>query len=1613
MNPGFQQASHPVRNAVALAVALAFLPAVAWPMPSGEQVVAGQVAVDRLAADRMLIRQGTNAAIVNWDGFSIGIGEAVRIQQPAASSVMLNRVIGNDRSDIFGSLSANGRVFLVNPNGVLFAPSATVDVGSLVASTLAIDNADFLAGRYVFSAAGGSVINAGRISAADKGTVALLGGEVRNDGTIVARLGSVLLGAGGRMTLDLSGDGLTQLTISQGTLDALVANGGAVVADGGQVLLSAQALGEFVGTVVNQGGVVRARSLVERNGRIVLDGGDAGDTIVTGTVDASAPVAGTSGGEIQVLGHHVGIIDGATLDVSGSTGGGRVLVGGDYQGANADVRNAAATWFGPQASMRADAIDHGDGGTVILWSDGPTRAYGSISARGGQAGGNGGLIETSGHWLDTRGARVSASAAHGTPGHWLLDPFDIRIVSAALEGRTTNVDQQVAGGEWRFVAIEAPATVADADIVSALNGGTHVTVQTSTKLADATEESGDLSMDSAAAILYSGAAPVSLTLAAYRDIRIESGARIEAVGAGALAVDLNADMVGAGSGSVDISGASIITNGGALRIFGQSDPVNGFARGRLVAESVLPGVQITDTQISTGAGEVSIRGQGGPGAHGVILAGSAGATTITTTTGAVTIVGQGGAGADGFAAVLPGSAGGSGEDAGSGILVANTRITSAIGLIALDGAGAAGGDGGAGAVGAAGVRGEGDGQEGGAGEAGGAGGNGGYGGAGVSLGSGVVIVSSAGTVTLTGVGGSGGNAGAGGAGGEGGDGANGGPDGVVGGAGGSGGVGGSGGFGGAAGTGILLLGSVAPQLNVAGGLELRGGAGNDGNAGGGGAGGNGGDGGNSTLGAGGVGGDGGNGGFAGGVGSGVAGVAVLAGSSLVSSAGDILISGRSGFGGAGAAGGAAGLGGAGGVLSLGPGSVSSPDGADGIAGSGSNDSLGPDGVRILNSSVTANEISVIGIAATTGAPDADRVGGAGYSSFNTSMIASGMLDLRGIGGGAPGVGLGFQDILRSGTGDLRITGVTSAAGRVGLSLGAATVGGPTQRANIILRAANADASDSIALYSSGDGIFPATIQTSGALVLVPGGLSADGTAILTANAVPINVGSSARTGFELDPTDLSAISAATGSIIIGSNTHTGLIGTPATGLNLTSDLTLQNEGNGSAGISFGPLNVSGYTLTLASGGSLLQASGGALVADALLIRATRAAAVDLTAQPNSVNTLAVDPPASFAFVNGGPVVIGPLSSLGFSAGSDVVEVLTAPNSSSFGDFFVRTLSGSITLSQNITTLDPGSNITLVSATNFINDGGSLIPGAGGSWQIWADTWVDEQRWTLDPTTPQPNFYGCAFGAAACDSGVVIPADGSRFIYADRPVLSVSAQSVSREYGEVNPPLVSSSISGFVNWDVPSDAVTGTLSTTATISSDVGAYSIDNASGSMMSAVGYVLDVTAGLLTIDPAVLQYVADPASRLVGQPNPALTGTVSGFKLGQTMTTATDGVLAFSTEAALSTPPGRYAIDGEGLTARNYRFEQAPGNATALTITAVNLDGEENNVLRPTTETTYLYDRNLGLPAMCVATGPLMGAMSAQGADILSIEWSRVRLKPNLSNCVDVDERNGCSDF
>ena len=136
-----------------------------------------------------------------------------------------------------------------------------------------------------------------------------------------------------------------------------------------------------------------------------------------GTIEAQATQTG-KGGNIELLGERVGVLDQARIDASGENGGGQVLIGGDYQGKNPDVHNAKATYVGKDTTIKADAKTHGDGGKVIAWSDNTTRAYGSISAKGGALSGNGGFIETSGHqYLDVEGIRVNASAANGASRH--------------------------------------------------------------------------------------------------------------------------------------------------------------------------------------------------------------------------------------------------------------------------------------------------------------------------------------------------------------------------------------------------------------------------------------------------------------------------------------------------------------------------------------------------------------------------------------------------------------------------------------------------------------------------------------------------------------------------------------------------------------------------------------------------------------------------------------------------------------------------------------------------------------------------------------------------------------------------------------------------------------------------------------------------------------------------------------------------------------------------------------------------------------------------------------------------------------------------------------------
>lgn len=276
-------------------------------LPQGGIVTAGTASVTATPGTVTIV-QGSQSAALKWQSFGIAAGETVQFVQPNANAVALNRVVGNDPSAILGNLSANGKVFLVNPNGILFGKGASVNVGGLVASTLNITDTDFMAGRYKFSGnSRNAVTNQGTINAPG-GYVAMLGAHVSNEGMIAARMGSVALAGGQAITLDIAGDGLLNVTIDQGAVNALVSNGGLIQADGGQVLMTAQAAGQLLNTVVNNSGVIQAQTLVNHNGTIKLLGDmQTGTVHAGGRLDASAP-AGGNGGFVETSAAHVQIV---------------------------------------------------------------------------------------------------------------------------------------------------------------------------------------------------------------------------------------------------------------------------------------------------------------------------------------------------------------------------------------------------------------------------------------------------------------------------------------------------------------------------------------------------------------------------------------------------------------------------------------------------------------------------------------------------------------------------------------------------------------------------------------------------------------------------------------------------------------------------------------------------------------------------------------------------------------------------------------------------------------------------------------------------------------------------------------------------------------------------------------------------------------------------------------------------------------------------------------------------------------------------------------------------------------------------------------------------------
>ena len=540
-------------------------------LPSGSTIVDGEVRVNTFGK-RMQIRQFTPKAAIRWNEFNVGDDASVNFIQPDRQSSILNQVLGSQPSVILGSIRSNGNVFITNGNGMFFGRDAIVDVGGLVASTLEIEIEDFINEDFTFerSINGNQIVNEGRISAASGGYVALLGEEVRNSGIVVADKGTAVLASGERIELRFAeGNNLEGVRVEPSKWKAVVENNHVIDAEEGIVILSADAKSSLRGGIVNNSGRINAQGILREGGRIMLTAKKNGDVYNSGLIDASSKTG--KGGVVTMEGRELLFDTDSITDVSGKNGGGVVLAGGDWQGGknpdmpkklpSFELEEAVEVIMKKDAVIDASALEEGDGGTVVLWSDindldSLTSVSGNLNALGGSQGGNGGMIETSGRKLEINDAIVSTFAENGETGQWLLDPGDIDITSS---GSVSSLYYSYQPSENTSIQTSA--------IESALNSN-NLTIQTG---------SGGHYINVTDPISFTNNSSRKLTLNASGDIRINNSVRVNGgirlIAGGS--IELSNNLM-ANTGEISLQATNDLlsgANGSTVRIENASGPI--------------------------------------------------------------------------------------------------------------------------------------------------------------------------------------------------------------------------------------------------------------------------------------------------------------------------------------------------------------------------------------------------------------------------------------------------------------------------------------------------------------------------------------------------------------------------------------------------------------------------------------------------------------------------------------------------------------------------------------------------------------------------------------------------------------------------------------------------------------------------------------------------------------------------------------------------------------------------------------------------------------------------------------------------------------------------------
>lgn len=595
------------KNSLTAGVLLALaLGGTGYAMPAGGQIQSGQGAIAQNGKN-MTVTQQSGKMAVDWTQFNIARDEAVKFAQPGRDAVALNRITGGQKSVIDGALSANGNLLLVNPNGVVFSKTATVDVGSLVASTAQLNdpfmksfagstaNLNLTIGEGNTSA----ILNEGTI-AAQGGLVALHAAQVENTGTISNPGGTVALAAARQLTLSADSDGKLNYAVDGELARAKALNSGRIQADGGYVVMTAKSAQDVLGTVVNNTGTIEAKTLrKDEKGQILLDGGNHGQVEVSGTLDASGMEDGQSAGSIKVIGQKTIVHDDTNLIAQGNVDGGKIETSGD-------VLNLGDT------------------------------------------------------------LNIDAKGVNGKAGEWLLDPLDVIIADSdpTTTSNYDNADKKTATdsdfteGSASIGYNDPDATTANASSVNSavtwistdmvekrLNEGTSVTVQ-----AAATKGSANIIVKND--IDKTAGGDATLTLDAMRNITVNGNISSTS---NKLNVVLNADSNGDQIGAVIING-NINTNGGDFtsasggtvtytsdeaetrgygngKLTGKADPEGhtvGTYFGHVDSSGTADGTK-DDRLIKTGGGNITLNGEIAIGLNGGTLTLDSGGGAVTAT----------------------------------------------------------------------------------------------------------------------------------------------------------------------------------------------------------------------------------------------------------------------------------------------------------------------------------------------------------------------------------------------------------------------------------------------------------------------------------------------------------------------------------------------------------------------------------------------------------------------------------------------------------------------------------------------------------------------------------------------------------------------------------------------------------------------------------------------------------------------------------------------------------------------------------------------------------------------------------------------------------------------